>query len=486
MPSSVKLAFLIFVVIVAQPLHASAQASAADDGKEHAVEIVRTILGEEKSRQCVLALDAADYDQVAESCLHAYRERPSFLLAALLGQWYQNIGRLDYAYNFYELCLVAHAQECANHTVIRSGRKPKTEVTVREAQDELAPHLVLMEVAAFDGGAEGEKGNPIGGAAISIDRVDDRGGIPSKSAPGVVAYTSLPTPKRSAARMAIGMRARGTPSLLTAKVCLTHPDFEDHCQLQKVRANGLQISQIAPVLKRRWAELTVVSNPAGARVIIDDEEIPTRTPARIKKPTGQHSVLIRLPGYKPESKETILRVPGETVSVALSPDPDSSAVLSILSANVSADADVTLSSGRVHVDVPGTAVLLPGTAQIEVHSPNHKSFFCTAPLEAGRATRVSDVELANTQRRRFARWIVYPVAAALVVSGAALGISALVQRNAWLDSDAPTRTTLDQLTQRSKVADVLLLSGMAAGVSMGIFELVRRDRSTGHCDLGKR
>ena len=81
------------------------------------------------------------------------------------------------------------------------------------------------------------------------------------------------------------------------EITVSHPRYQPASQILNVR--GLLEQQEAPIsLAPDWADVEVISNPAGATVSIDGEPWPQPTPTTIQALAGEREVAVGLSGYK--------------------------------------------------------------------------------------------------------------------------------------------------------------------------------------------
>ena len=95
---------------------------------------------------------------------------------------------------------------------------------------------------------------------------------------------------------------------------VSHPDYID-LDLP-ILINGRSEEQsLSVVMEADWADTTISSTPAGARVFLDGSDLDVKTPAIVKVPSGEREILIRLKGYK-DHRERLLSVAGKDRTLA--------------------------------------------------------------------------------------------------------------------------------------------------------------------------
>lgn len=142
-------------------------------------------------------------------------------------------------------------------------------------------------------------------------------------------------------------------------------------------------------MRSQIAQVTVTSDPPGARVYVDLEEHGSygRTPRVLALPAGEHRIWVTLDGHVEDSR-TITAVVGESIEVALAPEP----VLGELrvEAALAADARVLDEAGAVVAEgpVPLQRALPPGRYDVEVRAEGYPPWRAIANVEANADARV--------------------------------------------------------------------------------------------------
>ena len=121
--------------------------------------------------------------------------------------------------------------------------------------------------------------------------------------PGILKVSSAPV---AGAQVSIDQAVVGlTPLTLEAvaagehSLSLQHPRYLPY--QTEISIEGMRIEQeVTGVLSPAWAVVSISSQPAAARLVIDDVELPGDpglTPTRIELLAGQHKLMLRKPGY---------------------------------------------------------------------------------------------------------------------------------------------------------------------------------------------
>jgi formylglycine-generating enzyme required for sulfatase activity len=81
------------------------------------------------------------------------------------------------------------------------------------------------------------------------------------------------------------------------ELAFSHPRYL--AQAQIIDIQGKQIEQALNVeLEPNWAEVSIVSTPVGAQVLVDGELLPLTTPTVIEALAGEREITVQLAGYK--------------------------------------------------------------------------------------------------------------------------------------------------------------------------------------------
>ena len=121
--------------------------------------------------------------------------------------------------------------------------------------------------------------------------------------PGILKVISDPV---AGVQVSIDQEVVGTTPLTLEAVAagehrlsLKHPRYLPY--QTEISIEGMRIEQaITGVLSPAWAAVTISSQPAGARLVVDDAELPGAaglTPTRIELLAGPHKLMLRKPGY---------------------------------------------------------------------------------------------------------------------------------------------------------------------------------------------
>jgi len=95
---------------------------------------------------------------------------------------------------------------------------------------------------------------------------------------------------------------------------VSHPRYLSAARI--VDIEGKQIEQALSIkLEPNWAEVDIVSTPAGASIWVDDQDLGQLTPARIEALAGEREIRVELEGYKTH-RERIFAQAGQHLSLA--------------------------------------------------------------------------------------------------------------------------------------------------------------------------
>ncbi len=182
-------------------------------------------------------------------------------------------------------------------------------------------------------------------------------------------------------------------------------------------ADRAQLGTRLAALRLRPARVNVTSTPDGARIVVDGDSLPQRTPSDIDLPPGHHRISATLAGF-----------------IATEREIDTTA-------GVGAAVNVTLEREPTITIAAAPAVLAPAA---EIRLP------LTGP-------RVSS-----------ALWVATAVAGAAAVVGTVFGIMALSDANDYEQS--PTQELLDRGQRNALLADVgFAASLLSAGVAVVVY-----------------
>lgn len=359
------------------------------------------------------------FEEAITSFLASNRLVPNANVVYNIAVTYELLGRPVEAYNWVEQYLLQP---------LADDRR----ALGRELRDRLAPSLALVDVTSAPPGAE-----------IYVDRIDL----------GLVGRTPL--------RIAVAPGDRRILLRLEG-----HRDGE-----AEVRAAVGQARAAAATLARRRGALEVISQPAGADVIdVETGAALGHTPLSVSVPVGERSLRIARRGRLPEERRVVVRDGARaSLSVALRPDPDALAVLSIRT--VPARAEVHL-DGRPAGRTPlSLGELEPQSLRVRVEAPGRRPWRQTVSLEPGGATRLT-VRLAPAVRdTAWWRWLGYGGGGALTVVGASLGLIGRLERDAFFED--PQASTLEAAGTASAWADVLLATGLLSVAVTLVADLLR-------------
>lgn len=120
-----------------------------------------------------------------------------------------------------------------------------------------------------------------------------------------VAFTPLPgtlfiTTTPADAQIVIDGESAAEENTLSAgwhEVSVSHPRYQPHTERVEI-VGKLKEQQLEISLTPNWAEIEIVSTPAGASVLIDGERWGEVTPTTIEALAGERLVEIRMDGYK--------------------------------------------------------------------------------------------------------------------------------------------------------------------------------------------
>jgi hypothetical protein len=377
------------------------------------------------------------FAEAVERFVASNRLVPNGNVVLNIAQTYELMGRPVAAYNWYETCLVTFALEAEQRR------------RAEDARDALGPKVSIAHVRTQPAGA-----------SIYVDRVD---------------LGSVGTAPR---RVAVEPGAHEIIVRLDG-----HHDARTGVELKMG-----QLQTVAFTLEPVVGVLRVETSPPGATIRLEGVEAPLgRTPLEATLPVGRHELVLGLDGHVTQ-RRTVRVQSEEATALALNLPRDASrfAVLSVLGTPLGATVRL---DGKPVGDVPLTLEAIePGRRRIEVEAPERKPWSSPLVLEAGSATRVK-VDLAKERGGPWAgwRWMGYGGGGGMVLTGAALGISARIQRNRFFDTDNPTRSHLDAVHRRNVAADVLLITGLAALTATVLWELLRKPaaESTGDVHIDR-
>ncbi len=103
------------------------------------------------------------------------------------------------------------------------------------------------------------------------------------------------------------------------EIAATHPRYLPYSG--QIEIEGKQIRQSTTIaLAPNWADVTVTSKPAGARVFIDEEDQGVVTPAVVEALAGEREIRVELPGHKIHRERIFAQagMPMELMPIALS------------------------------------------------------------------------------------------------------------------------------------------------------------------------
>jgi hypothetical protein len=365
---------------------------------------------------------ARRYNEALEHFLASYRLAPTVNLAFNIAQVYGLLRRPAESFNWYETYLTS----------------PELDAETREqgerARDSLLGQIAVVAIETSPSGAE-----------LFVDRTDigSEGTSPRRVA-------TSPGQHRLVARL--------------------EGHHEASVAVEAVRGEVIEARlDLTPILGR----LEVGTTPADATVRVSGQpEVLGNTPLSLDHAVGSFTLEISLEGYIGQTREvTIVENETARLEVALSRPAQDVAVLSV---------NVEPSGAEVLLDGEGVGQaplvlddLDSGSRSLEVRAEGRTPWTGDLLLEPGSATRVQ-VSLADPDDRMWNgwRWIGYGGGGAILLAGAALGVMALVHRNAFYESDNPTRDDFDRVGSEALAADILIGVGALSLALTMIFDLI--------------
>lgn len=222
-------------------------------------------------------------------------------------------------------------------------------------------------------------------------------------------------------------RARAHESLGRYDRALSELEAFDREAMPELKALVPKLSEWLADMSGKVTTLSVTSNVAGARVLINNELLGTTPIVRSRVNAGEAVVQVFADGFTPRTKQVTL--PGGRnydVDVKLA-SRQSTGVLEVKS-NVPSAA-VFIDGARIG-KVPAEALLRAGTHQLEVQASGYDDYAAQVVIKPG-DNKSMDVALEETTPL-YQRWWLWTIVGGVVVAGAVIGgvVAATTERSA--------------------------------------------------------
>ena len=206
--------------------------------------------------------------------------------------------------------------------------------------------------------------------------------------PGLLTIETIP----AGAQLTVDGRPLGATPLADVPVeagkrqlRFTHPRYQALAMTVEVTGRS-ERQRIDAELLPNWGEVRYVTQPPGARILIDGEDTGLKTPATAGILAGEHEVALALKGHQ-SHRERILIAPLEQREAPLIRLRQSDAQLRV--STRPGQAGVTI-NGQYRGESPLNAELRSGRAyQVQIFKAGYAAHSATVTLKAGEARRVS-------------------------------------------------------------------------------------------------
>lgn len=235
--------------------------------------------------------------------------------------------------------------------------------------------------------------------------------------PGRVSFTSEPP----GARVTVdGIEVTETPSPEIEVAAGGHriEYLKDRYQNAVLEAEVIgrgEAQTLNAVLRPDWADVSIVSTPPGAEILIDDQTTTALTPATVEVPSGEHEIRLKLAGHR-SHRLRIEVAAEETVSLPPITLQQADGLLNITT--TPRGAGITL-NGRFQGESPLEIAVRSGTRyRVQVFKAGYDAEEKSVSLRSGQA-----IDLNLTLTRQMGEVVVTaePPAAQLFVNGESAG-----------------------------------------------------------------